>query len=92
MCDQAKIQSETIKPKLLLPRSDSETKEREEDEQPASGGATLQIVNILSNIAINTLTFPASFCTVLREIVAKLNHFSGKVCAELKRELMFVFI
>ena len=91
MCDQAKIQSETIKPKLLLPRSDSETKERE-DEQPASRGATLQIVNILSNIAINTLTFPASFCTVLREIVAKLNHFSGKVCAELKRELMFVFI
>lgn len=86
MCDQAKIQSETIKPKLLLPRSDSETQEIE-DEQ-----ATLQIVNILSNIAINTLTFPASFCTVLREIVAKLNHFSGKVCAELKRELMFVFI
>ena len=91
MCDQAKIQSETIKPKLLLPRSDSETQEIE-DEQPASGGATLQIVNILSNIAINTLTFPASFCIVLREIVAKLNHFSGKVCAELKRELMFVFI
>ena len=86
MCDQAKIQSETIKPKLLLPRSDSESQEIE-DEQ-----ATLQIVNILSNIAINTLTFPASFCTVLREIVAKLNHFSGKVCAELKRELMFVFI
>ena len=86
MCDQAKIQSETIKLKLLLPRSDSETQEIE-DEQ-----ATLQIVNILSNIAINTLTFPASFCTVLREIVAKLNHFSGKVCAELKRELMFVFI
>ena len=91
MCDQAKIQSETIKPKLLLPRSDSETQEIE-DEQQASRGATLQIVNILSNIAINTLTFPASFCTVLREIVAKLNHFSGKVCAELKRELMFVFI
>ena len=91
MCDQAKIQSETIKPKLLLPRSDSETQEIE-DEQPASGGAPLQIVNILSNIAINTLTFPASFCIVLREIVAKLNHFSGKVCAELKRELMFVFI
>ena len=86
MCDQAKIQSETIKPKLLLPRSDSETQEIE-DEQ-----ATLQIVNILSNIAINTLTFPASFCTMLREIVAKLNHFSGKVCAELKRELMYVFI
>ena len=91
MCDQAKIQSETIKPKLLLPRSDSETQEIE-DEQPASNGATLQIVNILSNIAINTLTFPASFCIMLREIVAKLNHFSGKVCAELKRELMFVFI
>ena len=91
MCDQAKIQSETIKPKLLLPRSDSESQEIE-DEQPASRGATFQIVNILSNIAINTLTFPASFCTVLREIVAKLNHFSGKVCAELKRELMFVFI
>ena len=91
MCDQAKIQSETIKPKLLLPRSDSETQEIE-DEQPASSRATLQIVNILSNIAINTLTFPASFCITLREIVAKLNHFSGKVCAELKRELMFVFI
>ena len=91
MCDQAKIQSETIKPKLLLPRSDSETQEIE-DEQPASGGATLQIVNILSNIAINTLTFPASSCILLREIVAKWNHFSGKVCEELKRELMFVFI
>ena len=44
-------------------------------------GATLQIVNILSNIiAINTITFPVSFCIMLREIVVKLNHFSGNVC------------
>ena len=71
MCDQAKIQSKTIKTKLLLLRL----------KMSSGSGATLQIVNILSNIiAINTITFPVSFCIMLREIVVKLNHFSGNVC------------
>ena len=68
MCDQAKIQSETIKSKLLLLR-------------PAKmSRATFQMgEHFKQHFALQSF-LPASAHHILREIVAKLNHFSGKVC------------